>query len=153
MPAWRSFVTASASDRRLLVEAAVLLALVRVGLQILAFPTLRGFLDRVTSRRGGRVRPAAPGSATEPANRVAWAVTAAARRVPGSMTCLSEALAAAAMLRRRGYAPHLRIGVQDPGNTSKPLEAHAWVECDGHVVVGELENLAAYVVLSAPGRS
>ena len=68
------------------------------------------------------------------------------------MTCLRQALVADAMLRRRDFPSRLRLGVQlhrRPSSTS--LQSHAWVECDGAIVVGGLEDLADYAVLAAPG--
>ena len=67
------------------------------------------------------------------------------RRVPGT-TCLVEALAAHCMLRRRGYVPALKIGVRRGAVMS--LDAHAWVECEGDVVIGTTPALAEYAVLS-----
>jgi hypothetical protein len=47
------------------------------------------------------------------------------------------------MLCRRGYDCALRVGVKK-GNGPAPLEAHAWVECDGAVVAGGLATLDEY---------
>jgi hypothetical protein len=74
------------------------------------------------------------------------------------MTCLRQALAADAMLRRYGFASQLRLGVQrHRGPSSTSLQSHAWVECDGAIVVGGIEGLADYAVLdrtrSAVGRA
>ena len=127
------FMRVSAADRALLAEALLLLLIVRVALHLVPFSTLRKRLDRraVVEDR--------------PVDRVAWAVGAAARRVPGT-TCLAEALVAHNMLRRHGHAPVLRIGVRE--GDSSPITAHAWVECDGAVVMGAVDNLADHAVLS-----
>ena len=47
------------------------------------------------------------------------------------------------MLRQLGYEPELKIGVAREGRL---LDAHAWVECDGHIVVGDA-GLDRYSVL------
>jgi len=48
--------------------------------------------------------------------------------------CLPQALAARLLLRRRGLHVRLRIGVKKgPGGR---IQAHAWVEHDGMIVVG-----------------
>ena len=60
------------------------------------------------------------------------AVKAAGRVVPGS-NCLSEALAAWVLLAKAEGQPTLRIGV---ANQPK-FEAHAWVEYEGRVVIGD----------------
>ncbi len=53
------------------------------------------------------------------------------------------------MLRWRGYAPNLRLGVRrSTGERRTPIVAHAWVECDGVVVIGSLDDLWKYRELS-----
>ncbi len=63
--------------------------------------------------------------------RIAWAVPAAAQAVP-RCTCLVRALAGRRMLWRRGIRSELRIGVAK----SPDFQAHAWLECDGTIVIG-----------------
>lgn len=133
-----------APDYRLLAEATVLLLLVRLGVWILPFATLRRLIDRL---RLPKRRSKSDGVA-----RLAWAVAVVARRLP-STTCLVQALAAEVMLRHRGYTPALRLGVRGRADDVKLIEAHAWLECGGTVVVGQVENLADYSMLSPPRRS
>jgi hypothetical protein len=97
----------------------------------------------------GTLGPSTP-EEREKADRVGWAVPVAARRFPVQMTCLVQALAADTLLRRRGCHPLLRIGVSG-GKESPTIEAHAWVECGGRVVVGDVGDLPRYAVLSSPG--
>jgi hypothetical protein len=120
----RRFLSLSAADRVLLVRALGWVALARAALWFVPFTRLRVAADRLRAsslRRG-----------TDP-GRVAWAVQTATRAVPRA-TCLAQALAADAMLRRTGRAPTLRIGVAKEGAS---LEAHAWLELDGAVLVGD----------------
>ena len=74
-------------------------------------------------------------TAPVPEERIAWALHHAKRLVPGA-SCLPQALAAETLLVRSGHTADLRIGVRKTGPDS--IEAHAWVEVDGKVVVGEL---------------
>jgi hypothetical protein len=134
--------TLSPADRSLILESSSLLLFIGVGLRLLPFATLRRLLDKYSS-----LVPRATGVED---TRVVWAVRAASRRMPFRMTCLVEALAAEAMLRQRGYECNLRLGVCRPGSPSKSLRAHAWVERKGMVVLGELEELPDYAVLSQP---
>jgi hypothetical protein len=138
----------SSADRRLLCEAAVRLAFVRIGLYAVGFAVLRRWLGlRQPAADTTQPSDSASGPA-EVAGRVAWAVQAAARRIPGA-TCLVQALVAEAMLRRRGYEPALHFGVrQRPDRRS--IDAHAWIELNGAVVVGAVANLGDYAVLSGP---
>ena len=132
----------SAADRWLVIEAAVLLAAVRLGIAGVRVSVLRPALNRslrvITPRRVGKPVP--------PVSRLGWAVAAASRHLPFRSTCLVESLAADAMLRRRGYASEIRFGVRPPRGGA--LAGHAWVEHDGAVVFGALAELAEYSVLS-----
>ena len=63
--------------------------------------------------------------AGDEANWVLWAVDAVAAKTWMRALCLPRALATHAMLRRRGIASRLCLGVARQG---QQLTAHAWVE-------------------------
>jgi hypothetical protein len=65
--------------------------------------------------------------------RVAWAIPRAAARVPWRATCLVQALAAERWLESRGIPSELKLGARKAGEA---LDAHAWLEAGGRVVVG-----------------
>jgi hypothetical protein len=129
-------------DRRLLAEAFAAALAVRIGLSLLPFSTLRRVIDAATRAPRAGVRRGRP-----PVARVVWAVEVAGRRLPGT-TCLARALTAHVLLTRRGYATRIHIGVarDEPGR----LEAHAWVEGEGQVLVGG-EAAERYTPLLALG--
>src|SRR5690349_23636698 len=118
----------SPAERRLLLGAAVLVGGVRVGLSLLTFGRLQRILALLA--RGHARDPM-------PAERIAWAVAAAGRRVPGA-TCLVQALAAQVLLARHGLVAELRIGV---ARATEGIEAHAWLELDGEPIFGEPDRL------------
>jgi hypothetical protein len=76
-------------------------------------------------------------------------VCAAGRFVPGASNCLVRALATQTLLGRFGHRSDLRIGVRKAGDGG--IAAHAWLECDGAVVVGDFE-LDHYIPLAPAGR-
>jgi len=133
---WRAFRSLTADRRLLIAEAMALTGLIWLGLRIVSFANLRRTLDACSKR-------VLPGSQT-PATAIGWAVHAATRRFPVKRTCLVEALAADVMLRRRQHDSALRLGVRKTDDHRRPLDGHAWVECDGIIVVGDLENLEEY---------
>jgi hypothetical protein len=137
---WARFRALDAERRRLVIEAAVLLGFVRLGLRTLSLGRLRRALHSCSrGRRSG---------SRESLENIGWAVRAAARRFPAPRTCLMEALAADVMLRRRGYNSELHLGVRKTPDRAGPLDGHAWVACGGNVVVGFLETLSDYARLS-----
>ena len=129
------------SERWLLIKAALLLGLIRIGLRLLPFQTLKQLLDSA-SRAFAESRAANQFSS----DRIAWAVTAASRYVLGDKPCLTQALAVQLLLKRRGYPASLRIGVSRTAGNQ--LQAHAWVESEDRVVVGGGE-LSRYTPLPA----
>jgi transglutaminase superfamily protein len=134
------FLRLSSADRRHLVSAALILGVIRLGLSLLPFQILRRLLRKVVPVPGQlhEAHRAAPG-------RTTWAVTVASQYIPKA-TCLTQALATQVLLARQGYATSLYIGVtkSDRGR----LEAHAWIESQGKVVVGE-SALGRYIRLPA----
>ncbi|HEY1755099.1 MAG TPA: lasso peptide biosynthesis B2 protein [Bryobacteraceae bacterium] len=117
------FLAHSSAQQRLLLEACWFLLVARLGLWTLSFTRLMATLH-------GRSRTARA-TPQEDIRDTRWAVEASARRLPWSLTCLPQALAAAWMLQRRGHAPALVYGV------SQGFAAHAWVELEGVPVVGD----------------
>jgi hypothetical protein len=142
MALYRRFTSLDRSHRRLVLEAASLMAIVWTGLRFLRFPTLRRLLDRYAESP-------TTGTAGEPqsSGSVRWAIAAVAARFP-SATCLVQALAAEAILRRRGLTCELRIGVRVRDRSDAPIQAHAWVVCGSGVVTGAIEDLADFNVLT-----
>ncbi len=67
------------------------------------------------------------------AQRVAWAVGAAARYIPGSK-CLVQAIAGRNLLAKYGIDSQIRIGVAK--DSKNWLSAHAWVEVEGKTIIG-----------------
>ena|SRR5687767_2328391 len=130
------FLQLPARDRSLLLWCATLLAAARIALWGLPFRTVRRWIARLARRlRSGETTPA----------RVAWAIALAKRVVPGA-TCLPQALVAEALLVAAGQPAELRIGVQK--TAAGKLEAHAWVESGGRMIVGDLsQGLSGYTPL------
>lgn len=132
-----------AARRRLLVEAAGLLALIRIGLRTSGYASV----ERRLSRWAGH--HAAPDAADDVIERVVRAIEGVSRRLP-RMTCLVRALATHAMLSRRGVRARVHIGVRPNTTPSAPFDAHAWVETsDGRIVIGDVPELADFQPLEA----
>ena len=108
----------------------MVLVAVRLGLWIVPFASLRRWTARLA-----RPRDPSSGAVPVPAERIAWAVRAAGRRVPGGQNCLARALTAQTLLARYGHPAWLRIGVAH--TTQQGFHAHAWVETRDGVVLRE----------------
>ena len=125
----RKFLALPPMERRLLVKATLLLAVVQLGLGRLPFTVLRRLVTRVAGN--GRRQVVGPPAF---ADQVVWAVTAASHRVPGPTTCLSRALAVQVLLARGGCPSRLHVGVLR--GKQGEVDGHAWVECEGRILIG-----------------
>ena len=112
-------------QRLLLLEAALFLGLARLALLTLPFGRIAPWLQR---------SPDSDRRDTTAVRAVGQAVTIAARNVPWNAVCLPQAMAAKAMLARRGQGSTLHLGAARAGSG---LTAHAWLVAGGEVVVGE----------------
>lgn len=137
------FLYLPAADQWLLVKSAVLLGSIRLGVWLLPFQTLRRHLAKMA-------KTTAHLKATDQASaeKVIWAVSLAGRHVPRTRSCLIQALAAQVLLARRGHPACLRIGVAR--GEKGQLQAHAWLESRGQVVLGGTEDLSRYTPLLPP---
>jgi hypothetical protein len=64
---------------------------------------------------------------------------------PGRSKCLEQSIAGYALLRRRGAAVDIRMGVQP-----YPFSAHAWLELNGMPVTESPEVVANFALLPDP---
>jgi hypothetical protein len=121
MIAWRGR-RLSAADIRLLACVCLVQLALGTALRFVRVPALQ----RAVRRTG----VCAPLAGSVPEDRVAWAIEAVGRRLPGISTCFVRALAAE-MLFAGGA---IRIGVKR--TATGVLESHAWFERDGRTLVG-----------------
>lgn len=143
----RRFLRLPAGERWLFLKASLLLWVVKLGLIVLPFESLRRYLDKLV-----RLPSGFSVSGQRSADRVVWAVELAGRLMPPASTCLTQALSAQVLLLRRGYPALVHIGtVRGEGGE---FEAHAWVESGGEVVLGghELERYTTLTVLGGASR-
>jgi hypothetical protein len=128
-------------DRKILIKAVTLLWAVRIGLWILPFQRLRELLSKRT-----RYAVAATQPDTTLVERITRGVNLMSRYVPAA-TCLAQALVTVTLLEEAGLPACLRIGV---ARSNGKLEAHAWVESKGEVIIGGTHvDLTRFTVLHA----
>src|SRR5205085_1133432 len=96
-----TFLAMRGADRLLVCEAAVMLALARLFVLTVPLRTMVPWLSRA---------PATDSCDQALLVRVRQAVTTAARNVPWNAVCLPQAMAAKAMLARRGCGSSFHLG-------------------------------------------
>lgn len=129
-------------DRTLLIKTYLLLGLVRLGLWLLPFKTLQAWLIKLHHPSTQYQAPTLTPISRRAVGRTVWAVNTSSRYMPGNVKCLARALVTQVLIRRRGYEPELKIGVAKAEDHS--LEAHAWVELQGQVIMGLVNDLSRF---------
>lgn len=118
----------------LLVEASSSLAAARIQLALFPFSRVARRIGSFAAPVGAEAEGQSFAGGAPAALEIAWAVRAAARRVPFRALCLEQAIAARSMLCRRGIATILHLGAGM--NETNQLSAHAWLEAAGARVTG-----------------
>ncbi len=112
--------------RRAFRRAAALLLRVRIALRTSGYKRTVLSLEQKLSRK--KVLLQATSSKDEQVELICRMVSSARRYLPIPTSCLEESLVLWYLLRSRGIAGALKIGVR---KDSGVFEAHAWVELDG----------------------
>jgi len=121
----RTFLVMSGADRWLVCEAIAMLGLARFIVITFPFSFLASWLSRAPET----------GACDEILLlSVRKAVTMAARNVPWNAVCLPQAMAAKAMLARRGCGSSFHLGADF--DAQGKLIAHAWLVAGDTIVVG-----------------
>lgn len=135
----RKFLRLSAGDRNFLIVTFCLLAAIRLGLVLIQFNQLLKLLTKISY-----TRESLPSTNQVSVGKIVWTVNKVTRYVPGAK-CLARALTTQVLMRRYGHSGELRLGVAKAG-TGK-LEAHAWIESQGLVIIGNIPDLSRYMPL------
>jgi transglutaminase superfamily protein len=128
------FLDLNPDDRRLLLRAFAAVGNAWICVRLLP-PS--GVLKKISAEI-----PLPSGHQRQTTVHIAWAVTVAARYIPGSK-CLVQALAGRKLLANYGFSSAIHIGVAK--DSKNWLNAHAWVEAEGKTVIGG--DTAAYAPL------
>jgi hypothetical protein len=141
---FRTFTSQPWSARLLFFEVYLRLGFARASVLTLPFKRL--------SRRWGvpqleGLRTPHPEADQRFLRQLIWAVRTARRYTPWDSNCLAQAIAAKQVLRRRGYAGTLYMGVKTAQKSGKgEMEAHAWLRCGDTWICGVRESRGFTVV-------
>lgn len=137
------FSRLSAAERRLAIEAAILLGLARAAVIALPFRWVASVLGRQNNELES-VGDSESTSMTE-IMRIAWTVKLISRYTPWRSNCLAKAVAGRLMLRRRQITSTLYFGMTK--NSEGQLEAHAWLRSGNMTLTGG-SNLDRYAIVA-----
>ena len=128
-------------EKKLFCRALITVCVVRLGLWLLPFKWVKRFLS-IKSPAGRQNQK----SDWVVINGIARAVKRCGSCVPYA-TCLTQALATHHLLDLQGESSELKVGVAK--DSQGRLEAHAWLEVDGQIIIGKLPRHQRFAVLEA----
>jgi hypothetical protein len=133
----RKFLRLPVQERRLLARVVLLLSITRAGLVVVGYGRARKLFSRFLKPPYRRPKPPFGN-----VDQVVDVVKIGARFVLGDKPCLSQAMVTQFLLSRRSILSVIRIGVvRSEGGR---LEAHAWIEHEGRILIGETSRLERY---------
>lgn len=125
----------SGSAKIKFLQAGFTLVLIKMGLSILQFSTFRKLFYRISKSETKKdLNP-------QQISEVVWAVNTAANVIPLELVCLPRALATKYLLRK---VPSLSLEIGIEINPDKAFEAHAWVEKEGEIIIGDWSDSISY---------
>jgi hypothetical protein len=124
----------------LLTRVAALLLGLNIRLKRSPAKTTQRWLSRISSRGHGQ-----EANYLNVKRDIVWAIDALSPYF--AATCLPRALAAQTLLLQAGYETTLRIGMAKTADGK--LEGHAWLERNGDIIIGELDDLARFTLVPA----
>lgn len=125
-------------EQKLFIQAYLLLNLIRLSLFFLPFQRLKKLLEDLSRFQKKINSPIT-------ARFIASAIHYSARLSPGKVMCLAKALTTNTLMNIYDLPCQFNIGVAKSENNH--LEAHAWVEVEGRVIVGYLSDLSRFQVM------
>jgi hypothetical protein len=145
---WRNikqFRALTPLERRLFVQAIVLLPLMAVVLRVCGLKRSHRVLERLLPSRESKLGTLSFKHVALGIRRSLLVLRLARQYGVHEGNCLSRSLVLWSLLRRQGIESDLRIGTRTAGGR---FEAHAWVEYDGHPLNEDQDVYERYAVFS-----
>jgi len=138
----RGFFQLPLAKKRLIIEATGLILVTRLGLYLTSVHKLQSFYQRFNNVEN------TPYPGNNPVkSEITWAVNSIGQKIFKDDTCLVIAIAGQALLNYHGIPARLQLGCLLAED--KSIFAHAWVECEGEVVIGGTEReISKYTLLT-----
>ncbi|BAY78623.1 hypothetical protein NIES25_50990 [Nostoc linckia NIES-25] len=131
------FIELNYQEKQLLTNTFILLILVRLGLWLLSFKRLQQLLSNISNPK-----PQRQDKYQISIDKIVWAVEVSSHYMPGGVKCLARALTCQVLMSRHSYTSNLCIGVAK--DIEGELKAHAWLENQGKVVIGNVPDLSHF---------
>ncbi len=130
---FKKFTNLSLEEKKLFLEAYVMLGTMRAAILTLSFKRLTHSLDQqavkgeITALNEQEIRSALS---------VGRAISRASAYTPWESACLAQSLTAQRMLKRRGIPGVFYLGAAKDEENQEKMKAHAWSQCGDQIITG-----------------
>jgi hypothetical protein len=124
----KKYQVLSPTTQSYLLHAAIVILTIKIGLNIFPYSVFKKWYDKLTENTLQKQ------FADQDFKKATWAIRVVSARWPWRATCLPQALTFK-YLHRQDSRLQLQIGVNK--SASGQFQAHAWVEKDGKILIGE----------------
>ena len=128
------FFSVSFLEKRLFVEAYILLGIMRAAILTISFKRLTSSLNHYQFIHHSEMPEQKDRQSVQ---LIRKAIRRAARRTPWESACLVQSLVARIMLQKRDIPGVIYLGVAAAQTEKTPLKAHAWSQCGDIIVTGQ----------------
>lgn len=135
------FMALQRQEKWLYLSVALWLLVVKTGLYLLPFDRLRGWVVGFGQSNGKLTNAQEMQTIIQAIERISQFLSSS------RINCLPQALVGYMLLRREGFDVQLKIGVLK--TPSDQLVAHAWLEYQGQVILGNLQCLGQFAPFSS----
>lgn len=130
---FKKFKKLSSSEKKLFIEAYVMLGMMRTAILTVSFKRLTRSLEHVAKKK-----ELAQLSVEESqiAMQIGQAITRASAYTPWESACLAQSLTAQKMLQKRGIPGVFYLGAMKDEESKEKMKAHAWSQCGETIITG-----------------
>ena len=143
----KRFFALSPEEKRLFLEAYLMLGSMRAALLTISFKRL----TRSLHHSQDNIKPAAlTAEQLHTATLIGKVITQAANNTPWNSACLAQVLTAQRMLKKRAIPGVFYLGAKKDKGAKETMAAHAWLQCGETIITGERGH-EAFTILSVFG--
>ena len=143
----QKFVKLKGEEKKLFLEAYVMLGMMRAAILTISFKRLTRSLEHQQNK--DEMIPLSDNE-MQTAISVGQAITRAAAHTPWESACLVQSLTTQRMLQKRGIPGVFYLGAIKDEESEEKMKAHAWSQCGETIITGG-EGHEAFTVLSVFG--
>ena len=137
------FLKTSGTEKRLFLEAYLMLGIMRAAILTVSFKRLTRSLEHHHQAPKVLLSP----KEMQTAHSVGRGIRRAAKRTPWESACLVQSLTAQRMLQKRNIPGVFYLGVEKDKTGKETMKAHAWSQCGDDIITGESGH-ETYTILS-----